>query len=997
MLFRYTRVGVRAAVLLAAGLALLCFASPVWASPASVSPTLPPHVPTEIDTDVCAMCHRAHTSANTDTWTSHSAADATGSSLLVGSESGGDTGMCYTCHGVELLGSATDIQSSFEASSGHSIEPSVSAFGPRLKDCSTCHDSHGSARAATGTPYARLLRVETASETLVYRGDEFCTACHAVRVASSFPGLATWKLTRHADITATASATGIVCTACHDSHGSPFAPSIRTRLTTPSASAAATVTGNTRSLCVGCHSTAYGIWQDATAYGGSSHASSTATTTIPGEWPAVGSARRVGECQVCHAPMGKLDASGTLTPNLLQAEGRTLCDSCHDASGPAATDFAQLAYKPSGTQNEVIAAYSPSSSPAYGRLQVFGRDTSATGAPKGPRELAPLDASGAFAAGDIDGDGFDELVVADALTASVAIVNRDAASITTQTITTLPGGDAATHLAIGDVFADASNLNEIVWTTANGDVRVASLAGSSLMPEASASIAATATGLAVGDLLGSASDEIAVCAVDPDGLYVLGDDGLGGLTSSGPFATKAQPAGVAIADLDGEAIEGEIAVINAGEATDVVSAFNADGTAYEHGGGPLPSGVATDVLAANVLPGVTTGGTSGREIAIAYASPTGDSGVRVVTSPGASVVSAVDFSFGALTGASGLAFGDTDGDGDGDLAVALAGSFTHDSTAVSPRIRVLTPNGSGNALVAAFALPAGGVELAGGRARVAVADMGPLGPSRHTVGAVAGAHVTTESVPAASHVECSDCHNPHEAASVASDTAKMPARLFGAMGVRPTNLDASTVNLGSERVRATAEYEVCFSCHSAWAGAVRSIASEVNTKGASFHPIEGPAPANNASGSVLTTAATSGSTIRCTSCHGTSNAAYPDGPHRSPDAPLLSRPYLGTAATDDDTLCLACHRRLVYVTGDLDGVAGTQSGFYDSLGAGAAQKLHSYHATTLGMTCSACHRSHGAPGRKHILRGDSYFTWTESGTGGTCLASCHQAVHDYDR
>ena len=981
------------------GLALVAlFAVILMNSTLAVALPVAPHVATNRDTDVCAMCHRSHTSASDGTWTSSVASATSGSALLAGASDSGDTGLCYTCHGVDTLGSGIDVQSSLETSSGHSLDPTSSAYGPSPKQCSSCHDSHGSAHDASGTSYPALLRSATTSGALVYSGDGYCTTCHTVRAGSEFAGLGIWSQTPHAKlIAAPSSGTGIVCSACHDPHGSPIAPSIRTQLATPSASAPTTITANDRGFCIACHKAASGTWVGGAAYAGG-HASSTATVAIPGEWPAAGASRRVGECQTCHSAMGAADGAGLLVPAMLAAREPGLCYTCHRASGPAASNLASLAYSPSTPGAEVLALYAGAASPAaYGRLQVYARETTAAGMPVGPRELTPVAREGALVAGDIDGDGTREALVADASSAHVAVVSSDPLAGVSSRLLAVP--TTAAFIAVGDVFLDGSGLPEVVTVSSAGAVRVLRYSGGAFLTVAAASVVGTPTSLAVGDVTGTGADDIAITTNGPDGLWILSENGATLDGGASPYSTLATPTAVAIGDCQPGGTKLEIAVANAGEASNVVTVFNGNGTQLASGGGPLPDGAATAILVGNVLPGVTAAGTSGSEIAVAYAAGSGGSGVRVLPqASGGGFGAPIDRALGAGANASALSLGDVDGDGVRELAVALAGDFTRTSAAVAPAVTVLAPNGAGDALLAPASptYPAGGVELAGGTASVLVADIGAVGPSRHAEESPStSAHVSTETASATRHVACSDCHDSHLASAAASSTPQLPGALIGALGVVPENTGGG-VAFGAPQ-RAQADYEVCFKCHSGFSPtATRSIASEVSTRAASFHPVEsGLATPTNATGATLTTATATGATISCGSCHGTSLPSVPAGPHVSPDAPLLTVPYFGVAAGDAKQLCLTCHRADVYFTGSGDGVAG-RSGFF---GGTTQNRLHSYHAG-LGFACAACHVSHGSSTLPHLLRSGG-FTWDDPAgvVDGECSSSCHigGATHKYTR
>lgn len=995
MTLRQTYQRARTATFVTAVVALLCVVA-TGAVPADAA--LPPHVAVARDTDVCAMCHRSHTASGDGNWVSSVASPTSGSALLVGSPGSGDSGLCYTCHGVDALGSGADVQSSFEASSGHVLDPAASAYGSSPKQCSSCHDSHGSARDASGSPYPSLLRSVTSTGAPVYGGDAYCATCHSLRAASEFPAFGIWSQTAHAKlIEPPSSGTGIVCSVCHDPHGSSIAPSLRTMLATPAVSAATTITANDRSFCLACHMAASGTWAGGAAYT-ATHASSAATVPIPGEWPALGSSRRVGECLACHSPMGAADDAGLLVPAMLLGREPGLCYTCHRQSGPAVSNLASLAYSPSTPGAEVLALFAGAASPeTYGRLQVYAREATAAAMPVGPRELSPVTRAGALATGDIDGDGVREALISDASAARIAVVSSDPLSGLSSRLLAVPS--ISTLVAVGDVFLDGSGLPEVVTVSASGAVRVLRYSGGALVNVATASVVGTPTALAIGDVIGTNAGDIAITCTGPDGLWILSENGAALDSGASPYSTLATPTAVAIGDAQPGGTKAEIVVANSGEASNVVTVFNGAGAQLVSGGGPLPAGAASAILVGDVLSGVTTASTSGSEIAVAYAAPSGASGVRVLRQvTGGGLATQDDCSVGNGANASALSLGDVDGDGVRELTVALAGAFTQAASAVAPAITVLSPNGAGDALVvpASPTYPAGGVQLAGGVAQVLVADIGAVGPSRHAEEAPSSStHVSTETVSVTRHVVCSDCHDAHLASPAASSTVQLPGALVGAMGVVPENL-AAGVSFGAPQ-RASADFEVCFKCHSGYSPtATRSIASEVSTRAASFHPVESAlATPTNATGSTLTTATAVGATIRCGSCHGTSLPGAPAGPHVSPDAPLLVRPYFGTEASDADQLCFTCHRTVVYLTGTDDGVGG-RSGFF---GGSTQNKLHSYHSG-LGFACESCHVSHGSTTLPHLLRTGG-FSWDDpaGAVDGQCSSTCHLggATHGYTR
>ena len=172
-----------------------------------------PHVVSGDTPEACAMCHRGHTAPGVVERAEVGSWNTTGSALVVTAPSdAGDTALCYACHGVDALGSGTNVQSAFTADSAHSLAPAPSAFGPSPKQCSSCHDVHGTARTDAEEPFTALLRSRTFEGVEFYEGEEFCATCHfEAREESRFRGLEVYRDTAHFTIDATSTGTAITC------------------------------------------------------------------------------------------------------------------------------------------------------------------------------------------------------------------------------------------------------------------------------------------------------------------------------------------------------------------------------------------------------------------------------------------------------------------------------------------------------------------------------------------------------------------------------------------------------------------------------------------------------------------------------------------------------------------------------------------------------------------------------------------------------------------
>jgi len=214
-------------------------------------------------------------------------------------------------------------------------------------------------------------------------------------------------------------------------------------------------------------------------------------------------------------------------------------------------------------------------------------------------------------------------------------------------------------------------------------------------------------------------------------------------------------------------------------------------------------------------------------------------------------------------------------------------------------------------------------------------------------------------------VECTNCHNPHEATSI-----------FKLEGVPGTNL-------AGQSVTATVEYEVCLECHG---DTYRSGVDldgdgqtdtsnkrlDLATNASAYHPVQ-QAGRNQSTAlqNQLIGGLTTNSTILCADCHNneqTRNAsgaasnstASPQGPHGSTEYPILRDFYdlsvanSGTTTPSSDVaLCVLCHNSADLVSR----MSPNNTNF--------SQGNSNYHARHWdgwadGVTCRTCHyNAHG--------------------------------------
>ena len=281
------------------------------------------------------------------------------------------------------------------------------------------------------------------------------------------------------------------------------------------------------------------------------------------------------------------------------------------------------------------------------------------------------------------------------------------------------------------------------------------------------------------------------------------------------------------------------------------------------------------------------------------------------------------------------------------------------------------------------------------------------------------------------HIECEDCHDPHQAGRGSALSPALQAEMTGASGVDPVWTGAGTPASYSWLASATREYQVCFKCHSSytalpsyapdgWFGSSfvanglrkltsgnpqqvidsRDMAREFNPYQASFHPVAAPGRNTNIPAGSFVSGWTQNSLVYCSDCHQNANPATGgSGPHGSPLLHLLGGSSNYSTVMQDKAprvpstqVCFNCHSYATYVTGQ------NQSTNFS---------FHSKHMNNdWGTTCYTCHDSHGSE-QLHLINFDasvvtfpsnrnSQTAWyydPVSQTAG-CFLSCHGVNHN---
>ncbi len=416
---------------------------------------------------------------------------------------------------------------------------------------------------------------------------------------------------------------------------------------------------------------------------GDAHGVSTAATLTAGEWGSVEDTRTVGECQNCHRPMGASDGMGGVVPKLAAAEGRALCESCHNAESQIASDFAQFAFpEAEAPKLELAVAWNATrQAEVYDRISLWTQETTGT-APRGligPRVSEVPSSSVDACAGDIDGDAMNDLVVADGSSQRLIIFEHDQLAGLVSASYSIDA--TPTYVGIGDVFVerDGTGLPEIVVvsrseaTTPTSELYVyryrSSVPDLELL-EGPLTLGDDASGLALGHVRGTRADDIAVTCMGDDTLRVFTesttvDDEL----TASSYATLGDPRGPSIGDAVTSA-GNEIVVANSAESSSTVSVFTGTGSLVgSYDATVTATGVPYATLVADVLPSV-----AGSETIVAMRSASGTGGFNVFQR-GAGLTSMQTYTTSEYDNTSSLAAGDVDSDDDLELIVGNAGNW----------------------------------------------------------------------------------------------------------------------------------------------------------------------------------------------------------------------------------------------------------------------------------------------------------------------------------
>lgn len=304
------------------------------------------------------------------------------------------------------------------------------------------------------------------------------------------------------------------------------------------------------------------------------------------------------------------------------------------------------------------------------------------------------------------------------------------------------------------------------------------------------------------------------------------------------------------------------------------------------------------------------------------------------------------------------------------------------------------------------------------------------------------------------HIECGDCHEPHEDAY--PNTATAPAvksSQRGGTGVEPTYNGTGAPTVFSFISQVANEYQTCFKCHSSYTslptyipdgwgcttnncaartqvpdglrkltrtangqtGDTRDLAKAFNLNNASFHPLLAVGKNTTMVAASFVNGWGVNSRVYCSDCHTNATPATNGvGPHGSPLLHILD----GSSAGDTNystlsqtsmngeplvpntEICFKCHDYNTYV-----GNSSAANTHFRNGGA-TGNNLHYGHMNNgyTRTTCYTCHNSHGG-NNAHLVNFDasvavpnagrtSETAWVWNGTSGSCYLSCHGGTHN---
>ncbi len=233
----------------------------------------------------------------------------------------------------------------------------------------------------------------------------------------------------------------------------------------------------------------------------------------------------------------------------------------------------------------------------------------------------------------------------------------------------------------------------------------------------------------------------------------------------------------------------------------------------------------------------------------------------------------------------------------------------------------------------------------------------PLADYPNLLGSDADIHDVMEGrSPGTEHVECVDCHSPHQARS---GTHSAPGNSASNVLEGVTGVSANYGSVGAwaspsfgTASPVTYEYEVCFRCHSTDSSMFAGLAKgrvdiQFNPDNRSHHAVI--EQGENQSGSIANNYVIPfmpSSTVYCSDCHGSNSTTGPAGPHGSTNS------YIMAGSSESTTnVCFKCHKASIY----RDGGAGSRVDHPLNTGHTDDDMSGSNQGNAWGIWCMNCH------------------------------------------
>jgi predicted CXXCH cytochrome family protein len=287
------------------------------------------------------------------------------------------------------------------------------------------------------------------------------------------------------------------------------------------------------------------------------------------------------------------------------------------------------------------------------------------------------------------------------------------------------------------------------------------------------------------------------------------------------------------------------------------------------------------------------------------------------------------------------------------------------------------------------------------------------------------------------HIECEDCHEPHEATRGSTSPPIRQLVMNYVSGVNAGWTAPGAPTSFTWMWQAEREYQVCMKCHSSFTSLSnylpdgwnsitfvanglakltsingtqvmdsRDMAREFNPYNASFHPVVTQGRNQNMPAGGFVNGWSQTSLMYCSSCHNNSSSSTQGfGPHGSPLLHMLigapnnggqtnyPTVYAANQQISNQSLCFRCHDYTTYANNG----SSTNTNFRQG-----TSNLHDLHMRGETNTCYTCHDTHGSE-QLHLLNFDvntgvgiTFYNGTNSQTswnGNSCALLCHGKDH----